>query len=141
MWYEDGTIKYQLEAGDNSNSSDLGTVDNPYRLIKYVVVNPQRSGDEPMLELRLLQLSVTSNVRVPTEEAVEYTAPVKTAKQTSGDGTIEGLVSGLNRSWIDDLMSFAKDLITIFWTGFWPLLNFLINWYPWKYCTFYSYHN
>ena len=28
---------------------------------------------------------MTSNVRVPTEEAVEYTAPVKTVKQMKAD--------------------------------------------------------
>ncbi len=127
MWYEDGTIKYEFEALERSRSGDMGTVDNPYRLIKYVVVHPQRSYDYDLVDLRLYQLSVTSNFRTPTEEAAEYTAPTKIASDNP-----EHAIEAFNEVTqtpslsfiITEFLNMVIQNITTWWTVYWPKLHF-----------------
>ena len=93
-----------------------------------MVVNPQRYGNDDMVELRLLQLSVTSNFRTPTEEAVEFTAPVITISEpTSGDGTIGGSFDTDNpppevQSWLDTAQTIIDQIIS-WWVVWWPRLH------------------
>jgi len=123
MWYEDGTIKYQLEAGANSRSGELGTVDNPYRLIKYVVVNPQRSGDLPMVDLRLYQLSVVSGFRVPTEDPVEFTAPLQATPEEDSD-MLSTLLDDANTDQTEMSLENSRAYYWCDWdsSSFWPQL-------------------
>ena len=124
MWYEDGSIKYEIEGQE---SGDLGPVGNPYRLIKYLVIRPSRSGSFTMVDLRILQLSVTSNCRVPTEEAVEYTIPIKTAN-SNPEHTIEAFNEvTLTPSliiMINEYLNTVIQSITTWWTVYWPQIHF-----------------
>ena len=124
MWFEDGYIKYEIEGGE---SGILAAVDNPNRLIKYVVVRPSKSWILPMVDLRIHQISVTSGFRTPTQQSEVFPAPVQTTEETGNDGTLEGLVEEAEpnpevQSWFDTALA-VIDAILTWWAGIWPRLH------------------
>ena len=97
-----------------------------------MVVNPQRYGNDDMVELRLHQLSVTSNCRVPTEEAVEYSTPVKTTQQGKNDASTYGIhtvpdFTSSDQSFIDDIWSQVFESILMYVAGWWPILHIVLT--------------
>ena len=90
-----------------------------------MVGDPLRSYDYDMVELRLYQLSVTSNCRVPTEEAVEYTAPVKTTQQEKSI-THRILTTESYTTAIDALNEGATNPEP-YWTFPWPVLHIPVS--------------
>ncbi|MFW9961809.1 MAG: hypothetical protein ACFFDV_12375, partial [Candidatus Thorarchaeota archaeon] len=58
MWYEAGHIKYDIEG---VQSGDMGLVDNPDRIIKYISIRPSRYCVDPFLDLRVLGIVLTSD--------------------------------------------------------------------------------
>ena len=92
-----------------------------------MVVNPQRYGNDDMVELRLHQLSVTSNCRVPTEEAVEYTAPVKTEKFVEHSSHSFSSTNGVSfETFMEDAVSSYVPYWILKW-GWWPILIFPVS--------------
>ncbi|MFW9842549.1 MAG: hypothetical protein ACFFES_16760 [Candidatus Thorarchaeota archaeon] len=129
MWYEDGYIKYEIEDGPYGT---LAAVDNPNRLIKYVVIRPSRSGNFAMVDLRIHQISVTSGFRTPTEQSVYYPVPVQTTQQEKVDGSTFGTqnepdFNDTQQSFLDAIWTQVFESVSMYLAGWWPILHIILS--------------
>jgi len=94
----------------------LGACVNASRVVSYVVVMGQGYALNPILGMRIHDINVEAdpNKRVPTEpEPVE------------ADGTTPGSVSETDTETIESDMEVGFSLLSVYWTGPWPLLHFV----------------
>jgi hypothetical protein len=117
---EEGVVTYKIkDSGGTIASGSLGQVSNPFLQVQYLVLRASRSGGYGLIDLRLDALGLYAGHQTQVEDFEE------------GDGTVDGVLDSggyqAASANADEKLDEAHDLITIYWTGWWPLLHFVIG--------------
>ena len=91
-------------------SGNLGAVANPHRTIKYIVIRAQRYSHYTLSDLRLHNIVVSEGLS--TVSAPMY-----------ADATNEGRITPNDETTADVDLTQAMQSLSIYWTGWWPLLH------------------
>jgi hypothetical protein len=115
-----GYVIYRIrDSQETIASGSLGEVANPFRQVQYLVLRTSRSGSYGLVDLRLSAISLYAGQQAQVEDFEE------------GDGTIGGVLDSggyqAASANADAKLNEAHDLITIYWTGWWPLLHFVVG--------------
>ncbi len=116
LWVHQGHVKYDIEG---VQSGDLGSVVNPQRIIKYIVIRAQRYSHYTLSDLRLHNIKVSEGL--DTNSAPMYADATPAGNGNPDDTTIaDPLNIGL---------LFIQNNLLIYWLleNFWPVCHMVID--------------
>jgi hypothetical protein len=116
LWVHDGNMQYEIPGYDSGN---MGAVTDPHRVIKYIVIRPERYSSYTLCDLRLHHITVSEGLptQLPTEQ-VEADGTTK-ATESSGKHTNAYIVA----------MQESENIVHTWWDApnFWPLLHMMAS--------------
>ncbi|MDF1539463.1 MAG: hypothetical protein P1Q69_11235 [Candidatus Thorarchaeota archaeon] len=125
LWYDRGTnsIKSTMTGKD---ATTLAEVDNPERVIMYLVVTAQAYDDYALLDMRIHDINIETNVRTAPPD-MEEPPPGEDPLPTVYDGTDSGVSTNSAEQMHDDAANTANEHITSNWIliNFWPVLEII----------------
>ena len=122
-WAPASDDKGKIMAHSDNSPYDLllGGCDNASRVVSYVVVMGQGYDSSPLLDMRIHDISVEAD---PNKHAPSGPDPVEADGSNPGASDLQ---SDESEDYFNDKLGEAHNMISLYWTGWWPTLHFVIQ--------------